>query len=222
MAANQLHLLFVPIMTCFGLAFLLVQWNRLEIEIPPRPDRLSHAPFSLLRLADDFQLFFARRRRKHPLAALRAALHCCDQVSGCSLTEITASDMPWAVAWYADRRALWLPETVHAYTEMSDYSLLGGPINAIYLTPISGSQNTLRDILKGEYRDWARGHFADRRFGEVSAQMGDAARARKRVRLFQRSRPAESQPKTTMSGTGKEDLWDGRRARGGERRAGDS
>ena len=29
--ANQLHLLFVPIMTCFGLAFLLVHWSRLEI-----------------------------------------------------------------------------------------------------------------------------------------------------------------------------------------------
>ena len=32
-AANQLHLLFVPLMTCYGLAFLLVQWNRLEIEL---------------------------------------------------------------------------------------------------------------------------------------------------------------------------------------------
>ena len=30
-AANQLHLIFAPVMTCFGLAFLLVQWNRLEI-----------------------------------------------------------------------------------------------------------------------------------------------------------------------------------------------
>lgn len=37
-----------------------------------------------------------------------------------------------------------------------DYKLFGGQINAIYLTPISGSQNTLRDILKGEYRDWAQ------------------------------------------------------------------
>ena len=27
-AANQLHLLFVPLMTCYGLAFLLVLWNR--------------------------------------------------------------------------------------------------------------------------------------------------------------------------------------------------
>ena len=31
-AANQLHLLFIPIMTCFGLAYLLVQWNRFGIE----------------------------------------------------------------------------------------------------------------------------------------------------------------------------------------------
>ena len=69
--------------------------------------------------------------------------------------EITATDMPWAVAWYADRRAVWLPETIHAYTEMSDYNLLGGKVNAIYLTPISGSGNTLKDILKGEYKDWA-------------------------------------------------------------------
>ena len=69
--------------------------------------------------------------------------------------EITATDMPWAVAWYADRRAVWLPDTVRSYTEMSDYNLLGGRINAIYLTPISGGQNTLQDILKGECKDWA-------------------------------------------------------------------
>ena len=28
-------------------------------------------------------------------------------------------------------------------------------MNGLYLTPISGSQNNLGDILKGEYRDWA-------------------------------------------------------------------
>lgn len=33
-AANQFHLLFIPIMTCFGLAYLLVQRGRLEIEFP--------------------------------------------------------------------------------------------------------------------------------------------------------------------------------------------
>jgi hypothetical protein len=36
---------------------------------------------------------------------------------------------------------------------MSDYNVLGGKINALYLTPISGSGNMLSDILKGEYKD---------------------------------------------------------------------
>src|SRR5205807_325934 len=32
-ASNQLHLIFIPLMTCYGLAYLLVQWNRLGIDI---------------------------------------------------------------------------------------------------------------------------------------------------------------------------------------------
>src|SRR5438128_8430801 len=32
-AANQLHLIFMPLMTGYGLAYLLVQWNRLGIDI---------------------------------------------------------------------------------------------------------------------------------------------------------------------------------------------
>ena len=69
--------------------------------------------------------------------------------------EITATDMPWAVAWYADRPALWLPDTLKEFNEFNDYGTFGGPLNGLYLTPVSGSENTLSDILKGEYRDWA-------------------------------------------------------------------
>lgn len=153
-AANQLHLLFVPIMTCFGLAFLLVQWNRLDIE-----NRLARVGFlALLFVLCGWPMVFNLL-----LAGAQASVRWPPYVppyiavinDWMKPDEITATDMPWAVAWYADRRAVWLPETTRAYTEMSDYNLLGGKINAIYLTPISGSGNTLRDILKGEYKDWA-------------------------------------------------------------------
>ena len=153
-AANQLHLLFVPIMTCFGLAYLLVQWNRLEIE-----NRLARVAFlSILFVLCGWPMLFNLL-----LAGNKASVRWPPYVppyvavinDWMKPNEITATDMPWAVAWYADRRAVWLPETLHAYTEMSDYDLLGGKINAIYLTPISGSGNTLGDILKGEYKDWA-------------------------------------------------------------------
>ncbi len=154
MAANQLHLLFVPIMTCYGLAYLLVQWNRLEIEM-----RIARLGFlTLLFLLCGLPMLF-----NFGLSAQKGSLRWPPYVppyisilhDWMGPQEITATDMPWAIAWYADRRALWLPETVKSFTEFHDYGIFGAPMNGLYLTPISGSQNKLGDILKGEYRDWA-------------------------------------------------------------------
>ena len=39
--------------------------------------------------------------------------------------EVTVSDMPCAVAWYADRPSVWLPENVRAMTDLNDYRTLG-------------------------------------------------------------------------------------------------
>jgi hypothetical protein len=69
--------------------------------------------------------------------------------------EVTASDMPWAIAWYADRRAILIPETVKAMTDLSDNGVIGAPIAALYVTPISGSENKFGDIVHGDYKDWA-------------------------------------------------------------------
>ncbi len=153
-AANQLYLLFIPIMTCFGLAYLLVQWGRLGIEY-----RLARIGF----LAALFFLCAVPMIFSTALGQAKGSIRWPPYVppyiavigQWMAPDEVTASDMPWAVAWYADRKAVWLPDTIHAYTDYNDYGLFGGKINAIYLTPISGSQNTLRDIMKGDYRDWA-------------------------------------------------------------------
>ncbi|HXA09810.1 MAG TPA: glycosyltransferase family 39 protein [Chthoniobacterales bacterium] len=153
-AANQLHLLFVPIMTCFGLAYLLVLWNRLQIT-----SRLARFAFLTLFFVlcggpMIFNLLFASAKtgvRWPPYVAPYIAVI----NDWMKPEEITATDMPWAVAWYADRRAVWLPDTIRDFTDMSDYDLLGGKINGLYLTPISGSQNTLKNIVEGEYKGWA-------------------------------------------------------------------
>ncbi len=153
-AANQLHLLFVPIMTCFGLAFLLVQWNRWGIS-----HQLARLGFlTLIFLLCSWPmisnlLLASPKGRFHWPPYLPPAIAVIN--NWMRPEEITASDMPTAVAWYADRRSIWLPQTVQMQVEMSDYDLLGGPINGLYLTPISGNQNQLGDILKGEYKDWA-------------------------------------------------------------------
>jgi hypothetical protein len=68
--------------------------------------------------------------------------------------EVTASDMPWAVAWYADRRSLLVPKTVKELNEIGS-AAFSAPVAALYLTPISGAENKLGDITHGDYAEWA-------------------------------------------------------------------
>jgi len=154
-AANQLHLIFVPLMTGYGLAYLLVQWNRLALEIP-----LARAGFiTLLYLLCAMPMIFSTPWLSPPKPLVRWPPYMPPLISVLNNwmqpDEVTATDMPWAVAWYADRRSVWLPDTLHTMTDLSDYKMLGGPINGLYLTPVSGTDNKLRDIVRGEYKDWA-------------------------------------------------------------------
>lgn len=151
--ANQLHLLFIPLMTCYGLALLLVLWNRLEIDLG-----LARIGFLvLLFVLSGWPMIytFTLAPRKSPIRwppYIPPYISVLNDWMGPD--EITASDMPWAIAWYADRPALWLPESVLAMSNLNDYRTLGRPINGLYLTPISGSASTLGEITKGEYKDW--------------------------------------------------------------------
>ena len=69
--------------------------------------------------------------------------------------EVITTDMPWAVAWYAERTSLWLPDTIQDFVELNDYKKLNGAIVGLYLTPVSGNRGFLNDIVKGEYKEWA-------------------------------------------------------------------
>jgi hypothetical protein len=154
-AANQLHLIFIPLMTCYGLAYLLVQWNRLGITL-----QLARIGFiALLYLLCALPMIFATPWFAAKKAPVRWPPYVPPSISVLNdwmkPTEVTASDMPWAIAWYADRPSLWVPDTVKNFTDFTDYNLVGAPVNGLYLTPISGTGNTYRDIVKGEYRDWA-------------------------------------------------------------------
>jgi hypothetical protein len=156
-AANQLHLLFFPLMTGYGLAYLFVQWNRMGFSFPFA--RLAFilglfllCSLSMLSTLWNLLLGSARPVAHYPpyfppsISALAAVM---------KPDEVVASDMPWAVAWYANRRALWVPDSIKVMSDLSDYQTLGGPINGLFLTPISSSQNKFGDILRGEWKEWA-------------------------------------------------------------------
>jgi hypothetical protein len=156
-AANQLHLLFLPIMTCYGLAWLLVQWRRLGIQLQLARTAFIvllflFCAFPMINTLYGMLLGPSRGLLRWPpyVPPYIAVLN-----DWMAPSEITASDMPWAIAWYADRRSILVPETVKGLTDLGDYGVLGGPIPALYLTPISGADNKFRDIMRGDYHEWA-------------------------------------------------------------------
>jgi hypothetical protein len=167
LAANQFYLLFVPLFISYGLAYVLVQWDRrigLGFILPGWGGARSRG-HTLMR-----RLLFAVIVGLSALPLIGRLLldrspwlvewppYLAPSIASMQKlflpNEIIASDMPWAVAWYADRDSLWLPYQPSDLIEISDYRRLGEPICGLYFTPISGSENTLSDLVSGEYSNW--------------------------------------------------------------------
>jgi len=151
--SNDLYVLFIPLMILYGLAFILVLWTRLEINV-----RLVRIAFlALIFLISGFPLItslisppVARVQWPPYIPPFIAILN-----SWTNEDEIIASDMPWGVAWYADRKSLWLPNTINDFITLNDYNQLGGRIVGLYLTPVTGDQAFISGIQNGEYREWS-------------------------------------------------------------------
>lgn len=153
-SANQLHVLFLPLFAAYGVAFLLVLWNRLDLRFPPA----RTAYVSLIIAVSAFPL--AVNLLTTPPTRMNWPPYIPPLINQVSRWmdpgEIICSDMPWATAWYGGRPSLLLPATIKQFVLMHDYKYLGGPINGMYLTPVSGNRPFLSQIAKGEYREWAQ------------------------------------------------------------------
>ena len=154
--SNDLHLLFIPLMTFYGLAFILVMWSRLEINI--RLVRLGFLGLlyivSALPFLHQFLILIGPptgRVQWPPYVPPYIAI----LGQWTREQEIIASDMPWAVAWYADRRSLWLPNSIRDFLSLNDEGRLKGQVVGLYLTPLTGNRSFISEIVKGEYKDWA-------------------------------------------------------------------
>lgn len=152
-SSNQLHVLFLPLFIFFGLAFLMVLWSRWELGFP------------LLRIIFLSVVVFlcAVPMLSTLLSRTGSAIQWPPYVppfigilgDWFGEKEIIASDMPWAVAWYAQRKSVLLPESVGDFNRLNDYRVLGEPISGLYLTPLTGNLHLFSDIYKGAYKDWA-------------------------------------------------------------------
>jgi hypothetical protein len=153
--SNDLHILFAPLMTAYGLAFVLVMWSRLGINI--RLIRFGFLALIFLISGAPFLFQFIelnsppRNRVQWPPYAppIISMLH-----DWTNEREVIMSDMPWAVAWYADRKSLWLTTTIKEFTDLNDYNQLNGGIVGLYLTPFTHNRSFGAEIMDGDYKEW--------------------------------------------------------------------
>ncbi len=152
-SANQLHMLFLPVFSAYGIAFLMVLWNRVDLRLPAARKVFIGVIFTVTGLPMAINLLTAPPQRVQwpPYVApfINTVANWMDP------GEVLCSDMAWATAWYGGRRSLLLPATTDQFLTIHDYKYLGGPVNGLYLTPVSGNRPWLSQIAKGEYRQWA-------------------------------------------------------------------
>jgi hypothetical protein len=164
---NQLHLLFAPMMTAYGLAFISVLWSRLEF-------------VASTRLLQDFHHFVIVGICALPLVLalplkVRVGLQLRDRggvphwppyyapalnsqktgIKGWTTDkQIIFSDQPWAVAWYADRVSVWLPPTHEGFEKLEAIaSDLQTPCAGVLISPTSHGSGSLIEIAN-QYKDF--------------------------------------------------------------------
>ena len=155
--SNNLFPLFIPLTSAYGLALLLVMWSRVQvagrdlasvrqINIAFHAVVIFLSSLSLLNVyTDPPKLPFVWPPYCPPAISEVADWYGKD--------DIICSDMPWAVAWYADRKSLWLPLTIADFNDLNEFRF-HGKITGLLVTPVTGFRGLLNDVGVGEFRDW--------------------------------------------------------------------
>ena len=159
---NQTHLLFAPLMTAYGLAFISILWSKLPfVNTLPIMQNVHLivivAILSLplvLSLPLKIRIFIARSEGMPQWPPYFAPKLNIDLANTLGEKQICFSDQPWAVAWYADRISIWLPSSRLDFTELENQAAdVNTPVCGIHISPSShGSGNAMEVAQK--YQDF--------------------------------------------------------------------
>lgn len=139
---NQLHILFMPLMTAFALALVSILWARLPFS--QQGGFIALSPFVLIIVVTaspmiiKFQLEFQSRSKTVPGYYPNNTNR--DLTKNVGKADVIYSDQPWATAWYADRVSIWTPydkqhfESINSEAEKNNCN-----ITAVHFSPFRTS-----------------------------------------------------------------------------------
>ncbi len=165
---NNLHIIFLPVMAGYGLAFLSVLWNRLNLPLQVPVVRNGHFIIAIIISAMPTLLVAPTRvamavqgderltKTHYPFYVPRLIVDYANMVKP---NEAIATDIPWAVAWYGNRAAIWLPKDKGQLDTMRENGKLRGqPITGLLLSQFTLGANvtsvTYRNQMNYDWREY--------------------------------------------------------------------
>ncbi|MFT5404423.1 MAG: hypothetical protein ACI9DF_003266 [Verrucomicrobiales bacterium] len=165
MDPNQLHILFAPIMAAYGLAFLTVVWNRIGFETNhPMVNQghliivavISAIPL-ILPLPKNLKAGISAEKMQRAVWPPYYPPHIAFLNEWTTDQEVIVSDIPWAVAWYANRTAVWLPKDQEQFRRLNDYvEGMGRKFAGVFISPETINKPMVTGISRGPFKDWRR------------------------------------------------------------------
>lgn len=161
---NQLHLLFAPVMSAYGIAFMSILWSRLPI-VTSNPYLKNTHLFVIvgvcalpMMISTPREIIAGINRRDsggiphwppYYAPALNLGLK-----KWTTEKQIIVADQPWAVAWYADRMSVWIPPTKKGFEYLETIAADSQtPFAGILISPVSNGMGSIAAIY-ASYRDF--------------------------------------------------------------------
>ncbi len=150
--SNQLHYLFTPIMAAYGMAMIAIIWNRTKFGSGEKSWRYGY--IWIVAAISAVPMLFSLPQIALSALTSQRSLSSWPPYYASGTNRILSraipekqyifSDQPWAVAWYADRHAIWTPmkhDTMRRIEAIADNQRL--PIAGVNVTPVSVGAKTL-------------------------------------------------------------------------------
>ncbi len=149
---NQMHILFMPLMSAFALALISILWAR--IPLSQYEGVAKNLPFIIIIIitASPITINFINEVRnsqyRNTVPGYNANNNNRLLTDEVKPNDIVFSDQPWAVAWYADRVAIWTPKDSESMTKIMDIAKqTNGNIIGLHRTPFLGQISGNADVI---------------------------------------------------------------------------
>jgi 4-amino-4-deoxy-L-arabinose transferase-like glycosyltransferase len=148
----NLLVLFLPLVAVYGSAFFCLLLDRIAFRVR-LTQALAIGAFAALNVAPMIYTLLPPRVGAFPYPP-----YCAPYMqliaNWFTTNEVGTSDMPWAIAWYCQRRTVWLPATIDEFYEIHDFV---APKNTqfLFITPYMLNRKYQSELVLGEYKGWA-------------------------------------------------------------------